>query len=58
MVLEQELLPFLTWLIGYPWTDSRVLLGSALVGFLATTFALAVVALIVTSAFAASVPPP
>ena len=47
MVLEQELLPFLTWLIGYPWTDPRALLGSALVGFLATTFALAVVALVV-----------
>jgi ABC-type transport system involved in multi-copper enzyme maturation permease subunit len=47
MVLEQELLPYLTWLIGYPWTDSQSLLDSALFGFLATALALAVVALVV-----------
>jgi ABC-type transport system involved in multi-copper enzyme maturation permease subunit len=47
MVLEQELLPYLTWLIGYPWTEPRALLNSALVSFLATSLALGVVALIV-----------
>jgi ABC-type transport system involved in multi-copper enzyme maturation permease subunit len=47
MVLEQELLPYLTWLTGYPWTEPRALLDSALVMFLATAFALAVVALAV-----------
>ncbi len=46
MVLEQELLPYWTWLIGYPWTEPTALLNSALVGFLATALALAVVALL------------
>jgi ABC-type transport system involved in multi-copper enzyme maturation permease subunit len=47
MVLEQELLPYFTWLIGYPWTDAEALRYSALVGFLATALALAVAALFV-----------
>ncbi len=47
MVVEQELLPYLTWLIGYPWTEPRALLGSALIAFLATGLALALVALVV-----------
>lgn len=46
MVLEQELLPFLTWLIGYPWTDPGALQNSALVVFFGTAFALGVLALI------------
>lgn len=46
MVLEDELLPFLTWLIGYPWTDVRAVLDSALVVFLGTALALAVIALV------------
>jgi ABC-type transport system involved in multi-copper enzyme maturation permease subunit len=47
MVLEQELLPFLTWLIGYPWTEPGALQNSALVVFFGTAFALGVLALIV-----------
>lgn len=47
MVLEQELLPYLTWLIGYPWTEPGALQNSALVTFLATAFSLAVIALAV-----------
>jgi ABC-type transport system involved in multi-copper enzyme maturation permease subunit len=47
MVLEQELAPYLTWLIGYPWAEPRALLESALIGFLATVLALAVVSLVV-----------
>jgi ABC-type transport system involved in multi-copper enzyme maturation permease subunit len=47
MVLEQELLPYLTWLLGYPWSDFRSFLGSALVVFLTTAAALAVVSLLV-----------
>jgi ABC-type transport system involved in multi-copper enzyme maturation permease subunit len=47
MVLEQELLPYLTWLVGYPWTEPRALLNSALVAFLATALALGIVALVV-----------
>jgi ABC-type multidrug transport system fused ATPase/permease subunit len=46
MVLEEELLPYLTWLTGYPWTDARSVLGSALAIFLMTAFAATVVALI------------
>jgi ABC-type transport system involved in multi-copper enzyme maturation permease subunit len=46
MVLEQELLPFLTWLIGYPWTDPGALQNSALVVFFSTAFAIGVLALI------------
>ena len=47
MVLEEQLLPFLTWLVGYPFTDPAAVLNSALVVFLGTAFALAVVALVV-----------
>jgi hypothetical protein len=46
MVLEEELLPYLNWLTGYPWTDARSVLGSALAIFLMTAFAATVVALI------------
>jgi hypothetical protein len=47
MVLEQELLPYLTWLTGYPWTEPRSILSSALVIFLMTAVAATVVALVV-----------
>jgi ABC-type transport system involved in multi-copper enzyme maturation permease subunit len=47
MVLEQELLPFLTWLIGYPWTNPELIQNSALVMFLAVAASLAVLALVV-----------
>jgi hypothetical protein len=47
MILEQELLPFLTWLIGYPWTTPGALQNSALVLFLGTAFALGVLALVI-----------
>jgi ABC-type transport system involved in multi-copper enzyme maturation permease subunit len=47
MVLEEQLLPFLTWLIGYPWTDPVAILNSALVSFFLTAVALGVVALVV-----------
>jgi ABC-type transport system involved in multi-copper enzyme maturation permease subunit len=47
MVQEQELLPFLTWLIGYPWTEPGALQNSALVIFLGTAAALFVLALFV-----------
>ena len=47
MVLEQELLPFLTWLIGYPWTDAKAVLNSALGVFMATALALGTLALVV-----------
>jgi hypothetical protein len=47
MVLEEQLLPFLTWLIGYPFTDPAAVLNSALVIFLGTALALAVVSLVV-----------
>ena len=33
MVLENELLPFLTWLLGYPWTEPHAFLNSALFRF-------------------------
>src|SRR5688572_22017878 len=46
MVLEQELLPYLTWLTGYPWTDARSVLTSALAVFLMTVAAAVVVALV------------
>ena len=46
MVLEQELLPFLTWLLGYPWTEPHAFLQSALFRFALTGFVLAVLALI------------
>jgi ABC-type transport system involved in multi-copper enzyme maturation permease subunit len=47
MVLEQELLPFLTWLIGYPWTNPELIGRSAVVMFLAVAASLAVLALVV-----------
>jgi hypothetical protein len=47
MVLEEQRLPFLTWLIGYPFTDAAAVLNSALVIFFFTAFALSVLALIV-----------
>ncbi len=47
MVLENELLPYLTWLTGYPWTDARSILTSALAIFLMTAVAATVVALVV-----------
>jgi ABC-type transport system involved in multi-copper enzyme maturation permease subunit len=47
MVLEQQRLPFLTWLIGYPWDNLDAVKSSALVLFLGTAFALAVLALVV-----------
>lgn len=47
MVLEQELLPFLTWLIGYPWDNPGAIASSALVIFLGTAAALFVLALVV-----------
>jgi hypothetical protein len=47
MVLEQELLPFLTWLIGYPWTEPYAVLNSALFRFALTGAVLAILALVV-----------
>jgi ABC-type transport system involved in multi-copper enzyme maturation permease subunit len=47
MVLENPPLPFLTWLLGYPWTDPQVVLQSALVRFGLTSLVLAVLALVV-----------
>lgn len=47
MVLEQELLPFLTWLLGYPWSEPHAFLQSALFRFALTGFMLAVIALLV-----------
>src|SRR3954470_8134216 len=47
MVLENPLLPYLTWLIGYPWTDPHAFLDSALFRFLITAVVLAVISLVV-----------
>src|SRR3954454_15724868 len=47
MVLENPLLPYLNWLIGYPWADAQAFLNSALFRFLVTAAVLAVVALVV-----------
>jgi len=47
MVNEQELLPFLTWLLGYPWSEPEAFLQSAVFRFALTGFALAVLALVV-----------
>ncbi len=47
MVLEQEPLPFLTWLLGYPWADANAVLQSAAVRFALTGFVLAILALLV-----------
>src|SRR4051794_23064844 len=47
MVLENPLLPYLTWLIGYPWTDAEAFLNSALFRFVLTAAVLSVIALVV-----------
>lgn len=47
MVLEQELLPYLTWLLGYPWADPGAFLNSALFRFFVTGVGLAIIALVV-----------
>src|SRR6478609_5160558 len=47
MVLENPLLPYLTWLIGYPWTDAQAFLNSALFRFVLTAAVLSVIALVV-----------
>src|ERR1044071_160888 len=47
MVLENPLLPYLTWLIGYPWTDAHAFLDSALFRFVLTAVVLSVIALVV-----------
>ncbi len=46
MVLENELLPYFTWLLGYPWTEPRAFLDSALFRFVLTAAVLSVIALI------------
>ncbi len=46
MVLENPLLPYLTWLVGYPWTDSQAVFDSALFRFVLTAIVLAVIALV------------
>src|SRR3954467_14639319 len=47
MVLENPLLPYLNWLIGYPWTDAEAFLNSALFRFVLTAAVLSVIALVV-----------
>src|SRR3954453_3107101 len=47
MVLENPLLPYLTWLLGYNSSDEGAFLNSALFRFLVTAAVLAVVALVV-----------
>src|SRR4051795_1470174 len=47
MVLENPLLPYLTWLLGYNSTEEGAFLNSALFRFLVTAAVLAVVALVV-----------
>jgi hypothetical protein len=46
MVLENPLLPYLTWLLGYPWTEPRAFLDSALFRFVLTAAVLSVIALV------------
>ena len=46
MVLEQELLPFFNWLLGYPWTEPYAFLQSALARFALTGLVLAILALV------------
>src|SRR3954469_6875892 len=46
MVLEQELLPFLTWLVGYPWSEPSAFLNSALFRFALTAAVVALLALV------------
>src|SRR4051812_13193959 len=47
MVLENPLLPYLNWLIGYPWVDAAAFLNSALFRFVLTAAVLSVIALVV-----------
>lgn len=47
MVLENPLLPFLTWLLGYPWNEPGAFLDSALFRFILTGFVLSIIALVV-----------
>ena len=47
MVLEQEPLPYLTWLTGYPWSDPLALLQSALAIFVLTILVVGILALAV-----------
>jgi ABC-type amino acid transport system permease subunit len=47
MVLENPLDPFLTWLLGYPWTEPGAFLNSAVFHFLLTAAVLSVVALVI-----------
>jgi hypothetical protein len=47
MVLEKELLPYLTWLFGYPWSNPEQVRQSALVVFLVVALSLAVLSLVV-----------
>src|SRR3954452_25559093 len=47
MVLENPLLPYLTWLIGYPWPDAQAFLNSALFRFVLTAAVLSVIARVV-----------
>ncbi len=46
MVLERELLPYLTWLLGYPWSEPHAFLQSAIFRFALTGVVLAVLALL------------
>jgi ABC-type transport system involved in multi-copper enzyme maturation permease subunit len=46
MVLENPLLPYLTWLTGYPWSDPRAIIDCALFRFLLTAVVLGVIALV------------
>src|SRR3954469_17006576 len=46
MVLENPLLPYLTWLIGYPWANAQAFLDSALFRFVLTAAVLSVFALV------------
>ncbi|HEX3599090.1 MAG TPA: ABC transporter permease [Lacipirellulaceae bacterium] len=46
MVLEQELLPFLSWLLGYPWSEPHAFLQSAVFRFALTGLVLAILALV------------
>lgn len=47
MVLEHQPIPFLTWLLGLPWSENSAFLESALFRFILTSFAISVLALVV-----------
>ncbi len=47
MVLEHQPIPFLTWLLGLPWSENSAFLESALFRFILTGFAVSVLALVV-----------